>query len=202
MTTADANMPVIRIRERYHDVVADRWPVTVTPQPEELLSSWLHRLAYANGVPPKAFARVLGLSARMWSAALDLSLPADIADLLFAKTGITPDHLAAMSLAQDLPGQLLLPLRHNGHRDGSTWLQFCPRCLTEDAQPYFRRRWRLATRVSCTQHGCRLRDRCPSCHGCIAAFDQSELRLAPRAGPLPQSCGKNTRPMHRQYLQR
>ena len=50
------------IRIRYRDAVSDRWPVTVTPQPEELLSSWLHRLAYANGVATKALARVLGLS--------------------------------------------------------------------------------------------------------------------------------------------
>lgn len=175
MTTADARTPAISIRERYGDVVSDLWPVTVMPQPDELLSSWLHRLAYANGVAPKAFARVLGLNPGMWSAALDLRLPADIANLLYAKTGVAPDQLAAMTLSQDLPKQLLLPLRYNGQRDSSTWLQFCCRCLSEDAQPYFRRRWRLATRVSCTEHGCRLRDRCPSCNSSIAVFDQSEL---------------------------
>lgn len=140
MTTADAHAPVIRIRERYRDAVSDRWPVTVMPQPEELLSSWLHRLAYANGVAPKAFARVLGLNPGMWSAALDQRLPADIAYLLYAKTGVAPDRLAAMTLSQDLPTQLLLPLRYNGRRDSAAWLQFCCRCLTEDPQPYFRRR--------------------------------------------------------------
>ncbi|MBX4910904.1 MULTISPECIES: TniQ family protein [Rhizobium] len=189
MRTVNAHAPAISIRERYHNVAGDRWPVTVMPQPEELLSSWLHRLAYANGVPPKAFARVLGLSPGMWSAALDLKLPADIANLLHAKTGVAPDQLAVMTLSRDLPGQLLLPLRCNRHRDGSAWLQFCSRCLTEDAQPYFRRRWRLATRVSCTQHGCRLRDRCPSCNGCITVFDQ--------AGLVPQhycvACGYDLR---------
>lgn len=189
MTTADTVAPTISIRERYRDAVSDRWPVTVMPQPEELLSSWLHRLAYANGVAPKAFARVLGLNPGMWSAALDLRLPADIANLLYAKTGVAPDQLAAMTLSQALPRQLLLPLRYNGHRDSSAWLQFCSRCLTEDARPYFRRRWRLATRVSCTQHGCRLRDRCPSCHGCITVFDQ--------AGLVPQhycvACGYDLR---------
>ena len=66
MMTADARTPAISIRERYGDVVSDLWPVTVMPQPDELLSSWLHRLAYANGVAPKAFARVLGLNPGMW----------------------------------------------------------------------------------------------------------------------------------------
>lgn len=175
MTMVDAQVPAISIRERYLDVVSDRWPVTVVPQADELLSSWLHRLAYANGVPPRAFARVLGRNSVMWSASLDFRLPGDIANLLSANTGIAPDEFAAMMLPHALPRQLLLPLRTSGHRADSTWLQFCSRCLAEDAQPYFRRRWRLATRVSCTEHGCRLRDRCPSCHGGIAVFEQGEL---------------------------
>ncbi|KPH04474.1 hypothetical protein CO657_23550 (plasmid) [Rhizobium acidisoli] len=175
MTAIDDHAPTIAIRERYRDAVSDRWPVTVMPQPDELLSSWLHRIAYANGVAPRAFARVLGLNPGMWSAALDLRLPADIVQLLSANTGITPTQLSAMTLSHGVPRKLLLPLRNNGRQWSSTWLQFCCRCLAEDAQPYFRRRWRLATRVSCTKHGCRLRDRCPSCHCGIAVFDQAEL---------------------------
>jgi hypothetical protein len=62
MTTVDAHAPAISILERYRDVVSDRWPVAVAPQPDELLSSWLHRLAHTNGVAPRAFARVLGLN--------------------------------------------------------------------------------------------------------------------------------------------
>ncbi len=175
MTTVDTVGPTISIRERYRDILSDRWPVTVMPQPDELLSSWLHRLAYANGVAPRAFARVLGVNSGMWSAALDLRLPSDVATLLRAHTGIPSDQLSAMTLSSALPKQLLLPLRNSGRRDGSTWLQFCCRCLADDAQPYFRRRWRLASRVSCTKHGCRLRDRCPSCRGHIAVFDQAQL---------------------------
>lgn len=53
----------IGIRERYRDVVSEKWPVIVTPQADELLSSWLHRLAFANGIAPRPFARVLGLRA-------------------------------------------------------------------------------------------------------------------------------------------
>jgi hypothetical protein len=198
MTMVDASAPTISIRECYRDVVSDRWPVTVVPQADELLSSWLHRLAHANGVAPRAFARVLRRNSGMWSPALDFRLPSDIAKLLSANTGIAPDELAAMMLPHALPRQLLLPLRTSGHRTDSTWLQFCSYCLAEDAQPYFRRRWRLATRVSCSKHSCRLRDRCPSCQSCIAVFDQAELvpqhycarcgydlRRAPRIGISP-----------------
>lgn len=175
MTAIGTLSPTISVRDRYCDVVSDRWPVIVAPQPDELLSSWLHRLAYANGVAPRAFARVLGLASGMWSAPLDLRLPDNIANQLSANTGVSPDQLSAMMLSQDLPKQLLLPLRNSGRRDHSTWLQFCSRCLTEDAQPYFRRRWRLASRFACTKHGCRLRDRCPSCSCRVAAFNQCEL---------------------------
>ncbi|MFJ1311867.1 TniQ family protein [Agrobacterium sp. P15N1-A] len=66
-------------------------------------------------------------------------------------------------------------MRDDGCRRGSTWLQFCPQCLAEDAQPYFRRQWRLAIKVSCPHHRCGLRDRCPSCRSRIAVFNQVEL---------------------------
>lgn len=175
MTAVESLSLTIGIRERYRDVVSDRWPVIVTPQHDELLSSWLHRLAYANGIAPRPFARVLGLNAGMWSASLDLKLPADVENLLRAHTGISPQGLSAMILTRSSLKPLLLPLRCTGRRASSTWLQFCPRCLAEDAEPYFRRRWRLAIQVSCATHSCGLRDRCPSCRSRIAAFDQTEL---------------------------
>lgn len=175
MMTVDAHAPAISLLERYGDVVSERWPIPLAPQPDELLSSWLHRIAYANGVAPRAFARVLGLNSGMWSAALDLRLPTDIADLLNAKTGVAPDELAAMTLSPHLPRQLLLPLRNSGRRDGSTWLQFCSHCLASDEHPYFRRSWRLATRVSCGEHRSGLRDRCPSCRRRIESYCQSML---------------------------
>ncbi|MFW8642801.1 TniQ family protein [Rhizobium beringeri] len=101
----------------------------------------------------------------------------------------------------------MLPLRNSRRRDRSTWLQFCSQCLADDAHPYFRRRWRLATRVACDTHGSRLRDRCPSCRSHVAAFDQRRaraatllcpvwLRLAPRIGHRPMPSGEKTRPVH------
>jgi hypothetical protein len=164
----------IEVRQRYRDVVRDRWPLAVAPQPYELLSSWLHRLAIANGVAPRSFAGVLGLGVGMWSARLDLRVPSDIADLLRCHVGVCSETISAMTLASSAPWPLL-PLRQHGDRNRSTWLQFCPRCLAGDEAPYFRRHWRLATRISCFEHGSGLRDRCPACRGGIAAFDQAEL---------------------------
>nr|WP_282449598.1 TniQ family protein [Roseibium sp. CAU 1639] len=169
----------IGIGARYRDVISHRWPVIVAPQSEELLSSWLHRLAIANGVAPRDFARVLGPASGpgsgLWSASLDLRLPTPVAACLLTHTGVSRQKLVAMSLTRSAWRPLLLPLRSRGRRGRSTWLQYCPCCLAEDAQPYFRRRWRLSTGISCPDHGCGLRDRCRSCGSGIAASGQPDL---------------------------
>ncbi|MER9048275.1 TniQ family protein [Mesorhizobium sp. M0923] len=149
--------------------------MSVDPLPDELLSSWLHRLAIANGIAPRAFAGVLGLGDGMWSPRLDLLLPLEIAALLLDQSGVPHEAISPMATTGCAFTPLLLPLRENAHRNRSTWMQYCPRCLADDDAPYFRRRWRLATRISCFVHGCGLRDRCPACRHGIATFDQVDL---------------------------
>ncbi|WP_245505401.1 TniQ family protein [Rhizobium sp. BK068] len=92
---------------------------------------------------------------------------------------------------------LLLPLRSSGRRDSSTWLQFCSPCLAEKAQPYFRRRWRLATQVACATHRCGLRDRCPSCHSRFRPDrTRSTARLRPPASGLYSHDSHNSQEMY------
>lgn len=165
----------VEVRERYGEVVRDQWPVSVDPLPDELLSSWVHRLAFANGIAPRSFATVLGLGDGMWSPRLDLRLPRHVAGLLCDQTGVPDETIAAMTMTGCPLTPLLLPLRENAHRRRSTWLQYCSLCLAADEAPYFRKEWRLASRISCFVHGCGLRDRCPACRSGIASFDLGEL---------------------------
>lgn len=165
----------IEIRERYGNIVRDRWPVSVDPLPDEVLSSWLNRLALANGIAPRSFADVLGLRRGMWSPRLELRLPRHVAALLAHQTGVSDKSISAMSMTGDALMPLLLPLRENAARNRSSWIQYCPQCLADDDVPYFRRHWRLASRISCFEHGSGLRDRCPACRSGIASFDQGEL---------------------------
>ena len=165
----------IELRERYHDVVGDRWPVAVAPQADELLSSWLHRLALANGVAPRAFGDIVSGAGGMWSARLDLRLPQALAAWLSARTGLASDEISVLAMSDNAMAPLWLPQRETAHRRRSTWLQFCALCLADDRVPYFRRCWRLASRVSCFRHGCGLRDRCPACRGGLAPFAQADL---------------------------
>lgn len=166
---------VVEPQPRYRELQADRWPVTVAPQDDELLSSWLHRLALANGLAPRHLGDVLGLGAGMWSARLDCALLDGTLDVLHQQTGVARERIAMMTLGAGPGTRLLLPLRHVAGRSAATWLQFCPDCLAGDDVPYFRRRWRWATRISCWEHGCGLRDRCPGCGDGIAAFAQRDL---------------------------
>ncbi|WP_287331914.1 TniQ family protein [Mesorhizobium sp.] len=148
---------------------------SIDPQPDELLSSWLHRLAIANGIAPRPFASVLELGDGMWSPRLDLRLPREVATLRTDRTDVPHETISAMAMTGPALTPLLLPLRENVRRNRSTWMQYCPQCLAGDAVPYFRRPWRLATRISCFVHGRGLRDRCPACRSGVASFDQTEL---------------------------
>jgi hypothetical protein len=144
------------------------------------LSSWLHRLAHANGVPPRYFGAVLGVAGETWLAQLDRHLPEAVRLLLLDRTAIYPEEIDDLCLAYSLLSTLRLRLRTRPQDAGtstaqSCWLQFCPTCLREDEVPYFRRSWTLATRVSCFHHGCRFRDRCPSCGQGIAPLRQARL---------------------------
>jgi hypothetical protein len=151
------------------------WPYRPRPLPDELLTSYLLRLASGLDLrPPRFLSAVWGSSRSLLNQDLDNYAPPHIATRIAAGTCITLDEVEQMTLAS-YAGTLLL--NHN-HRGRNPWLlpttiksndrqrrglQYCPECLAEDAKPYFRRRWRLAFVTICTQHRILLRDGCPSC---------------------------------------
>jgi hypothetical protein len=176
--TSTAPRITVSPARRYRAEAGRYWPVEVRPAPGELLSSWLHRVAHANGVPPRYFGAVLGAAGGAWSAQLDRHLPEAVRRILLDHTSICPEELDGLCL--DLSQLSVLRLRPwtKGAETSTTlscWLQFCPTCLRDDELPYFRHSWTLATRVSCFRHGCRLRDRCPSCGLGLAPFRQARL---------------------------
>jgi hypothetical protein len=172
--------PAIEVQPRLATLFPERWPVKVTPLRDELLSSWLHRLARAHGLSPRHFGEYLGVGAGAWSARLDLALPEFVLNLLHHQTGVDRDRIAAMTIGAKEWRSLLLPLRHSlgsTHADQrqATWQQFCPACLAEDEAPYFRQGWRRASVMACRRHGQGLLDRCPACRQGLAPFNQCTL---------------------------
>jgi TniQ len=151
------------------------WPAHVKPRRDELLSSWLVRLAASHGQKLHTFcALVWSRGKPIWNRDIDKCADASILDVLAEKTATPPERAARTTLAA-YEGHLYE--RHNPH--GNTlWimpvgvyhrtrrlhgLQFCPRCLAEDSDPYYRRAWRLAFVTFCERHRCPVFDRCPRC---------------------------------------
>ncbi|MFC7297907.1 TniQ family protein [Herminiimonas aquatilis] len=67
----------------------------------------------------------------------------------------------------------VIPIMAN---DGRARGVYCPVCIAEDDEPYFRLSWRFAFLTSCPKHQCVLQDRCPSCHKGIWPFNLKSTR--------------------------
>lgn len=179
------------------------WPAHPKPQDDELLSSWLLRLAHANGQKVQTFcALAWGQDTAIWNRDIDRSAGNAIVQVLAERTGTSLERVEA-TLLRTLEGTV--HERHNPNGNAKWVLpagvyhrtrrrygqQFCALCLGEDARPYFRRRWRLAFCTFCDRHGTALHDRCPRC-GAPVMFFRGEMggrkRYAPDSPTLCTQC--------------
>lgn len=149
------------------------WPIHLPPLEDEIASSWLMRNAIANGQHFWTFAYYSVGGHGMWNRDMDsrilekyqkalaykLKQPESVifnttlfsyAPNLYPGSGINKQMKWVMPLGINVKAQ------HFG-------MQFCPCCLKEDEQPYYRKYWRLAFMVTCPKHGVWLHDRCPAC---------------------------------------
>jgi len=148
------------------------WPISRNPEQDELLSSWMVRLAHANGLGCEPFVTIVfGRQHPIWVRDIDRS--ADDATLakLSRISGVREERLRECTLREvewlvcptgtvrgANVGLLPLGIYHRARRRNG--LMFCPLCLAGDRDPYFRRSWRVTYLASCTQHDVVLRDRC------------------------------------------
>ena len=149
------------------------------PYPDELLSSWLTRLAYQHGMGLRE------LCLHIWPA---YNIRTDI-DRCISEEQIEQSALATTSSVEEVRATTLhcyenklynpemgtksflcwiKPGNRKHHNDPSSYystgLMFCPKCLRNDGdKPYFRKHWRLATSTVCCSCGCRLMEGCPHC---------------------------------------
>lgn len=155
--------------------IEEGWPVRVPPQPDELLSSWLVRTAWANGEKLESFTtRHFGSHSSIWKRDTDRFVDTGYLVPLAAKSGLGRKKVFSMMLAslegvlyQEAPKTAVLPwvlpLRKVNRNNLGHYVVYCPLCLAEDDEPYFRRFWRLAFAVACPKHGVRLLDTCQAC---------------------------------------
>lgn len=151
------------------------WPYQPRPLPDELLSSYMVRLALGMDLKPITFLNTVWGSARnLLAQDLDNFVPQRIASRIEAGAGIKADAVRSMALSSYVGTLLtshnprgrnpwLLPTTIDNIRRHRHGLQFCPICLATDPVPHFRKRWRIAFVTTCTTHGVLLRDRCAAC---------------------------------------
>lgn len=157
-----------------------RLPVPQLPMPDEIFSSWFTRLAKANAL------RVHQLSASLTGRGRQLfagdpdrgiwSTPGHkLADLCGISSGLVEQTYLKSYVGNLWPDlsekgiwRHILPISNQMHIGVRPSLQYCPQCLSEGPEPYFRKHWRLSFCVVCDIHRVRLRDRCPYCDANIA----------------------------------
>lgn len=110
----------IEVQPRRATLVPSRWPVKVAPACDELLSSWLHQLAFAHGLSSRHFGTELGFGSGAWSARLDLDLPAAALAELHQRTSVDGDRITSMTLSartwRPVAPALALALERKGPR--------------------------------------------------------------------------------------
>ena len=146
------------------------------PQKDELLSSWLVRVALAHDTKPWSFYNMHFPKYKniIFSRDLDIWAPKDLLDKLVWKSRYTYEQIYNLTLRSDI-GTLISEFNPSGCNKYFTYIKnrgrsnqlygqkYCPICLKEDEYPYFRKQWRLKGIMKCKKHNISLSDRCPSC---------------------------------------
>jgi hypothetical protein len=179
------------------------WPAHPKPLPDEVLSSWIVRVAEANALKLHTLSRMLfGDQRSPWNRDIDRFAPKWLLKAICQHTGVDYWHAYRTTLAiyrtrlyprHNMTGQLrwVLPIISHGTKRQGFGMQFCPACLAEDVVPYFRKQWRLALYTYCPTHRISLYDACPECDAPICYFRRDFGRELAQALDLGHctSCG-------------
>lgn len=173
---------------------AKKWPYRPRPRPNELLTSYLIRIANGLEIKPISFLNAAwGSRQSLLDQDLDNYAPNHVIALLGKGVGVEPDAVHAMTLFE-FEGRLnethipigrkawIMPTTVASNNRKRPGMQFCPTCLARDERPYLRRTWRMAFVTCCIQHGCLLRDRCPYCDQPLHPHLSPSLRHCFRCG--------------------
>ncbi|TXI22785.1 MAG: hypothetical protein E6Q67_05640 [Roseateles sp.] len=156
------------------------------PLTNEAPSSWMSRLAMAQGRPLKEIMAVLQFSLRQgWDPDAEL-LGARLPQLLRQCCL----HQSAFAYAARSMSLLIC----TGSKASSallTWrdrsrFRCCPACLATSPIPYLDIRWRIADWRHCLRHSCLLEDRCWKCDAYITYPVDMEQSAAGQAGHASQ----------------
>ncbi|MHA1998876.1 MAG: TniQ family protein [Promethearchaeota archaeon] len=142
------------------------------PQTDELLSSWLVRVALANYATLSEFLKSINnvdteliqiplKTASWWNYDFDRKCNKLLRAILMRNLGITRQKIVDMTIEDFEKNLFHLFIVGYMH---SKWggLRYCPRCFEEEPA-YFRRSWKLKFITCCPEHNILLRNKCPTC---------------------------------------
>ena len=168
---------------RYTDLSNKPFIIRPKPQEDELLSSWLVRVALAHNTLPVSFMNMHFPKYKniIFSRDLDIWAPDDLLEAIQEKSQYGVDEIKAMTLKSysgilapkiEPNGRNLFisPIKVRGRRNQSYGQRYCPLCLQEDHILYFRKKWRLSFVTVCPKHNCYLLDRCSQCFAPISIY--------------------------------
>ncbi len=150
------------------------------PKENELLSSWIIRLAIFNELTPYSFMSVhLKEFYYLLRQDMDSTNKSDFFEKLSFKTGLPANFIKNLSLVSydgiifttdknTNKRPFLLYLNNRGGYNKSYGYRYCPLCLQESE--YFRKEWRLVFSTACLKHNVLLLDRCPHCKKPLSPF--------------------------------
>ncbi len=160
------------------------FPAHPHPKKGEIFSSWVTRIAQANGnklhtVGLRIWDRYHAYS--FWAHDMDNSASKEVVAAVCRKTGVDFERGWETTLSfyegilfeqhqQKGVTRWILPAKAFHRTRRGHGMVFCPLCLREDEEPYFRRSWRLSFNTVCEKHGTMMLDGCPKCTASIAYF--------------------------------
>ena len=162
------------------------WPFVPEPYPDELLSSWIARIASAH------FTTVRGLLSKRLPRSVFYVKDIDIFDyttefwdVLSCASGYSIERINQMRMksyegylqeevAQTGRQHWIIPINETAKygKRKQKCLRYCPLCLKEDG--YFKKEWRLLYVNACLKHRCYLENECPQCGSPIILTLSSE----------------------------
>jgi hypothetical protein len=159
------------------------------PIDDELLSSWLVRVALAHDTLPWTFYNLHFPDLRniIFSRDLDIWANDDFLIRLSQKSNLRIDILFSMTLqsyagilrrkiVRNTGNTMISPVVPRARSNQKYGLRFCPLCLGDDLIPYFRKIWRVSFYSVCLKHSLLLLDRCCKCEKPLSIYKfQDEL---------------------------
>lgn len=170
------------------------------PLPDELLSSWLTRLATDHTVPLSTFVKLVWPEFVLYANDVDLVFEDRFLRQLAVQTNCTLEQVKQTTLASinkyigGMNSLFVMPSVKLGSNPRRIYqrMMYCGNCLSK-GEPYFRKIWRLSLFVACPDCGCYLNDCCPWC-GAYISFSRNALRFTEFESMVQcHSCGKDLR---------